>query len=68
MHNLTEDAFNEIRLLLDDAIAESLSGQVNVSQEEKRYKVVVTSRSDEEFKNLFDACGKLFERIDVLVE
>lgn len=69
MHNLTEDAFCEIRKLLLDVVGrDGLSGQVNVSREDKRFKVVLTSRSDEEFENLFEICGELFERIDSLVE
>ena len=69
MHNLTEDTYNEIKSLILDAFdGEDESGQVKIFKDEKRLKVVLTSKNDEETRNLFENHHELFERIDNLVE
>ena len=64
MHNLTEDKYNEIRALVIDSEGD---GQVKITKEEKRIKMEMTSKSDEEFERLLEKHHELFEKIDGLV-
>ena len=66
MHNLTENKFNEIKSLIDGACHESQ--QVKVFKEDKRLKIVLTSKNDEEMRNLFENYHELFDAIDNLVD
>ena len=69
MHNLTEDAYNEIKSLIEDAFDDDLeSDQVKVFKEDKRLKVVLMSKNDDELRNLFEDYHELFEKIDNLVD
>ena len=69
MHNLTEDAYNEIKSLILDAFnGEDESEQVKIFKDEKRLKIVLTSKNDEETRNLFENHHELFDRIDNLVD
>ena len=65
MHNLTEEKFEKIRLLIEDV---QESDQVKVFKKDKRHKVVFTSKNDDEIKNLFESYGELFGEIDNLIE
>ncbi len=67
MHNLTEEAFNEIQSLILDAVDDE-SDQVKIFKEDKRLKIVLMSKNDDEFRNLFKDYGELFDKIDNLVE
>ena len=69
MHNLTEDTYNEIESLILDAFdGDHESDQVKIFKEEKRIKIVLTSKNDEEIRTLFENCHELFDRIDNLVD
>ena len=69
MHNLTEDSYNEIKSLIVDAFDnDEESDQVKIFKEDKRLKIVLMSRSDDEFRNLFENCHELFEKIDNLID
>lgn len=65
-HNLTEEAYNEIKSLIIDNCPES--DQVKISKDEKQLKMVLMSRNDDELRNLFKDYGELFDRIDNLVD
>lgn len=64
MHNLTEEKYREIRALVLDA---SQDEQVKITREDKRLKMEITSRSDEEFERLLESHHELFDAIDNLV-
>ena len=65
-HNLSEDAFGEIKsLILDSARKSDL---VKVSQKDQELKMDLMSRNDEEMENLFEICGMLFDKIDNLID
>ena len=69
MHNLTEDKYNEIKSLINDAFDDNdKSDQVKVFKEEKRLKIVLTSKNDEEMRNIFKNYHELFDTIDNLVD
>ena len=69
MHNLTEDAYNEIKSLILDAFdGEDESDQMKIFKDEKRLKIVLTSKNDEEIRTLFENCHELFDGIDNLVD
>ncbi len=69
MHNLTEDAYNEIKSLILDAFdGEDESNQTKIFKDEKRLKIVLTSKNDEEIRNLFENYHELFDKIDNLVD
>lgn len=65
-HNLTEDAYDEIKSLIIGSDHES--DQVNVSKDDKQLKITLMSKNDVEFRNLFNNYGELFDKIDNLVE
>ena len=69
MHNLTEDAYNEIKSLIDDALESNpQSDLVTITKEDKKLKLSLISRNSEEFTNLFKDYGEVFEKIDNLVD
>jgi hypothetical protein len=69
MHNLCEDTYNEIESLIVDAFdRDNESDQVKIFKGDKRLKIVLTSKNDEEFRNLFESYHELFDRIDNLVD
>jgi hypothetical protein len=41
---------------------------VKIFKEDQRLKIVLTSKNDEEFRNLFENCQELFDTIDNLVD
>ena len=54
MHNLTEEKYNEIKSLIDDAFDNDFeSDLVKIFKDDKRLKIVLMSKNDEEFRNLF---------------
>lgn len=65
-HNLTEDAFNEIRSLIIDNDCESC--QVKISEDDKQLKMDILSRNDEEIQSLFKSYWELFDKIDNLTD
>lgn len=64
MHNLTEEKYHEIRTLIVNA---SQDEQVKITREDKRLKMEMISRSDEEFERLLESHHELFDAIDSLV-
>ena len=65
-HNLTEDAYNEIKSLIIDNGHKS--DQVKISKKDEQLKMDLMSKTDEEFRNLFKNYGALFDKIDNLVD
>ena len=69
MHNLTEEKYNEIKLLIVDLFDSSHeSDQVKIFKEDKRLKLVLMSKNDDEFKTLFESYQELFDKIDGLID
>ena len=65
-HNLTEDKYNEIKSLIVDASDDD--NQVKVIEKENPLKMILMSKNDDEFRNLFESYFELFEKIDNLVD
>lgn len=65
-HNLIEDKYNEIRSLIIDNDHET--EQAKLSKNDQQIKLVLMSKNDDEFENLLKNYGKLFDKIDNLVE
>lgn len=65
-HNLTEDKYNEIKSLIVDASDDD--NQVKVIEKENQIKMILISKDDDEFRNLFESYSELFEKIDNLVD
>ena len=65
-HNLTEDKYNEIKSLIVDASDDD--NQVKVIEKENQIKMILMSKDDNEFRNLFKSFSELFEKIDNLVD
>lgn len=65
-YNLTEDSYNEIRLLIIDTDSES--DQVKITENEKQVKMNLISKNESEIKNLFENYQELFDKIDNLVD
>ncbi|WP_405298121.1 hypothetical protein [Methanobrevibacter sp.] len=69
MHNLTEEKYDEIKSVIVDIFdVKNESDQVKIFKEDKRLKIVLMSKNDEEFMNLFNEYGELFEKIDNLID
>lgn len=69
MHNLTEEKYDEIKSVIVDIFdGKNESDQVKIFKEDKRLKIVLMSKNDEEFMNLFNEYGELFEKIDNLID
>ena len=64
-HNLTEEAYNEIKSLIDSSHESDL---VKITKNDEQLKMVLMSRNDDEFINLFKDYGELFDKIDNLVD
>ena len=65
-HNLTEDAYNEIKSLILDNDYES--EQVKISKNDEQLKMDLMSRNDDELRNLFKKYQELFDKIDNLID
>lgn len=65
-HNLTEDTYNEIRSLIINFNHES--DYVKLSEKDNQLKMVLMSKNDEEFRNLFKNYHELFDKIDKLID
>ena len=68
MYNLTEDKYNEIKSLIIDTFEGNESNQVEFSKNDKQIKIVIMSKNDEEFMNLFESYQELFDKIDNLID
>ena len=65
-HNLTEEAYNEIKSLIIDNNYKS--DQVKISKTDDQLKMVLMSKNDDEIRNLFKNYQTLFEKIDNLID
>ena len=63
-HNLTESAYNKIRELV---LGVPESDMVKITRDDVQIKMDVMTRSDEQFRELFDECRDLFDKIDSLI-
>ena len=69
MYNLSEDKYREIESLIADAFDEDKeSDHVKIFKKDKQLKIVLMSRNDEEFENLFKNYSELFDKIDNLID
>ena len=69
MYNLTEEKYNELEsLIIDTFDGNPESDQVKIFKKDKRLKIVLMSKNDEEFRNLFDEYQELFDKIDNLID
>ena len=69
MYNLTEEKYMQIKSLITDAFDESAeSDSVKIFKKEKRLKIVLMSKNDEEFADLFESYHELFDEIDSLID
>lgn len=64
-HNLTKNAYNEIKSLIDNYNESDL---VKIIKETEQLKIVLMSRNDDDFKTLFKDYGELFDKIDNLID
>ena len=64
-HNLTEETYNEIKSLIDSSHESDL---VKIIKNDEQLKMVLMSRNDDEFMNLFKDYGELFDKIDNLAD
>ena len=69
MYNLTEEKYDQIKSLITDAFDESdESDSVKIFKKEKKLKIVLMSKNDEEFADLFESYHELFDEIDSLID
>ena len=69
MYNLTQETYNEIRSMICDAFGDvEQSDSVKIFKKDKRLKVVLMSKNEEEFNNLFESHKELFDKIDSLIQ
>lgn len=64
-HNLSEEAYDEIRSLI---ITSQDSELVKISKKEKELKMDLISRNDDEIIKLYENYRQLFEKIDSLID
>ena len=67
MYNLTEEKYNEIKALIMDTF-DSSHNHVNIFKKEKELKIVLMSKNDDEFINLFKEYHEFFDKIDNLID
>ena len=69
MYNLTQETYNEIESMICDAFGDvEQSDSVKIFKKEKRLKVVLMSKNEEEFMKLFESHQELFDKIDSLIQ
>lgn len=67
MYNLTEDKYDEIKSLIGDAF-DNESDMVKIFKKDKKLKIVLMSKNDDEFMHIFENYHELFDEIDNLVD
>ena len=67
MYNLTEDKYDEIKSLIGDAF-DNESDMVKIFKKDKKLKIVLMSKNDDEFMHIFENYHELFDKIDDLVD
>ena len=69
MYNLTEDRYNEIKSLIIESFDDNdESNQVELLKKDQELKLVLMSKNDDEFRNLFNDYHELFDKIDNLID
>ena len=69
MYNLTEEKYNEIKsLIVDKFDGKPESDQEKIIEKDKKLKIVLMSKNDDEIQKLFKNYGELFNKIDNLVD
>ena len=69
MYNLTENTFNEIKSMITDKFNNmAKSDQIKIFKKDKQIKIILISRNDDEFRNLFENYKHLFDKIDTLID
>ena len=69
MYNLTENTFNEIKSMITDKFNNmAQSDQIKIFKKDKQIKIILISRNDDEFRNLFENYKPLFDKIDTLID
>ena len=68
MYNMTEYKYDEIKSLILDLFDGDNSDQVEFSQNDKRLKIDLMSKNDDEFRNLYENYHELFEMMDNLID
>lgn len=69
MYNLTQETYNEIKSMICDAFGDvEQSDSVKIFKKEKRLKIVLMSKNEEEFMKLFESHHELFDKIDSLIQ
>ena len=69
MYNLTEEKYRQIKSLITDAFDEGdESDSLKIFKKEKKLKIVLMSKNDEEFADLFESYHELFDEIDSLID
>ena len=68
MYNLSEEKYNEIKSLITEISDGCECDQVKIFKKEKRLKLVMMSKSDEEISDLFENHHELFDLIDNLID
>ena len=68
MYNMTEYKYDEIKSLILDLFDGDNSDQAEFSQNDKRLKIDLMSKNDDEFRNLYENYHELFEMMDNLID
>lgn len=64
-HNLTEEKYNQIRALIEDASGDE---QVKIIKNDNQLNMIMMSKNDEELSEIFKKYGELFDIIDGIVD
>ena len=68
-YNLTEDKYNDIKSLITSALDDNQkSDQINIFKNDEQLKLVLMSKNNDEFRNLFTNFHELFDEIDNLID
>ena len=64
-HNLTEEKYNQIRALIEDASGDE---QVKIIKNDNQLNMTMMSKNDGELSEIFKKYGELFDIIDGIVD
>ena len=64
-HNLTEEKYNQIRALIEDASGDE---QVKIIKNDNQLNMTMMSKNDEDLSEIFKKYGELFDIIDGIVD
>ena len=64
-HNLTEEKYNQIRSLIEDASGDE---QVKIIKNDNQLNMTMMSKNDGELSEIFKKYGELFDIIDSIVD